>query len=1041
MANRRRSLPPVSPKIAAELRPLVAAISEIIEVGEGVRGDPLDRKLTLRDLLDSGIGKLNGRAAGGGSLSPGQGAGTPNLAIPPKPTDFNAVGGFNGAINLTWAFPGTLYSNHAYTNIYRSETDNFANAILAGREDGGFYTDYRRDDVSPTPYYYWITFTSTSDIEGPTNATAGTLAQALFDPDYIIGLLEGLLSESELAADLLSPIQSIPSIQDTLDALGIKVPDIEDIVLAHGVQIPTMQDLLDDFGPRIAQNENEIVVQDNQVIALQSSIESLDLDVIANADAFSSLDTRVVATETEISSQSGELTAIRASINDLSISPFDADQNYAIGELLRYDSEIYQVIATQSQPNVTPPNATYYDPQPDYESLGAAVSANSAAAAALQTRVTAAEGSITSQATDTILLQSDVSDAQADIVVNANAASSLGTRVTTAEGKITTATGDITSLNSRVTDTEGKTLTNTSAVSSLQTRVTTAESTIIAQASDLTALDSTLTDAQTDITTNANANSALTTRVSNAEGQLTTESNRVTTLTNSLINTDGNVLANSNATTALQGRVTLAEGNITSQSSSLTSLQNTLTSTTGKANANTQGLSLLTTRVGQTESGLTAQSSRVDQVEADIQALDVDGNAAALNSLTARVDQTEDDITAQGVLVGQVQSNIGTVSSAVQTKAESSVVSTLQGEVTSVKARYSIKLDVNGRMSGLIFGDNGTQSSLVIAANAMYFIDPGQSITPFNPATDYSSMDAARDTQLVFGYAKVEGMNRFVINAPAYIPEGYITSGQVGAIGFGKIQAADGTPVTTVQGKLKADYIDVDNLRVAVAATFDGTAQSGNYSPGVSGWRILQSGNVEFNNLLARGNIDGSVITGSVVRGSVIEGGAFVAVTEYGSPYVGIISNMSWSRSGGLGGSGGYLPVSDIYSGNYSDTDQFRRYRRAQIDIDVTFTVTSNINRFSDTSSRLILYNGGVAVIDTGSNNSGAYTTCTISTRGFTECEFTCGDDVCRTYYVNNQYVYRIRNYPYSGDGLLQARLINAVSGSYSISTTAINDY
>ena len=182
---RRRSLPPVSPKIPAELRPIVAAIAESIDVGQGVRGNPLDAWVTKQDLIDSGIGRLS-ISGGAGGLAPGPGdgeGGTPNLTVPPKPTNFNAFGGFNGTINLTWDFPKSLYSNHAYTNIYRSETDNFANAILAGREDGGFYTDYRRDDVAPVPYYYWISFTSTSDIEGPLNDTAGTLAQALYDPD------------------------------------------------------------------------------------------------------------------------------------------------------------------------------------------------------------------------------------------------------------------------------------------------------------------------------------------------------------------------------------------------------------------------------------------------------------------------------------------------------------------------------------------------------------------------------------------------------------------------------------------------------------------------------------------------------------------------------------------------------------------------------------------------------------------------------------------------------------------------------------------
>jgi len=43
----------------------------------------------------------------------------------------------------------------------------------------------------------------------------------------------------------------------------------------------------------------------------------------------------------------------------------------------------------------------------------------------------------------------------------------------------------------------------------------------------------------------------------------------------------------------------------------------------------------------------------------------------------------------------------------------------------------------------------------------------------------------------------------------------------------------------TEAGKLKTDYLDVDNL----VAT---QAQSKNYAAGVSGWRLMQNGNAEF---------------------------------------------------------------------------------------------------------------------------------------------------------------------------------------------------
>jgi hypothetical protein len=182
-ARRRKSLPPLSPKAPLELKALVTAIKEIIETGEGVRGDPLDRKIILRDLVDSGIGQLrNGVSADmAGALIPT--VAPPNLSTPPQPTNFNAQGAFDGRINLTWTIPGSLYSNHAYTKIYRAESDNFANAVLIGQEAGSFYTDSVRDDVTVKPYWYWIAFLSTANIEGPLNATAGTQAQALMDPD------------------------------------------------------------------------------------------------------------------------------------------------------------------------------------------------------------------------------------------------------------------------------------------------------------------------------------------------------------------------------------------------------------------------------------------------------------------------------------------------------------------------------------------------------------------------------------------------------------------------------------------------------------------------------------------------------------------------------------------------------------------------------------------------------------------------------------------------------------------------------------------
>ena len=218
MIKRRKTLPALSPKAPAELRPLFAAMAEILETGEGVRGDKLDRKITLRDLLDSGVAKLRvNNNPGAGIIRPDITIDIPvDMSVPPRPLGFSADGSFFGMIHLSWDLPEDQYDNHSLTNIYRNEQDNFATADIVGREPGMFYSDLVRNDVTSVDdplnlpgYYYWITFTSKSDVEGPPNSPDGTYAQAIPDAAYILGQISGQLSESALSQALSDRINKI----------------------------------------------------------------------------------------------------------------------------------------------------------------------------------------------------------------------------------------------------------------------------------------------------------------------------------------------------------------------------------------------------------------------------------------------------------------------------------------------------------------------------------------------------------------------------------------------------------------------------------------------------------------------------------------------------------------------------------------------------------------------------------------------------------------------------------------------------------------
>lgn len=220
MNNRRKTLPPVDPSTDPKLRPILEAIKEMQETGEGVRGDPLDRKLTLRDMVDSGLASLrNGSKSEIGPVEddPIDNDVPDSTLIPPRPTGFNAIGSF-GYIVLSWDIPKDLYLNHAYTSVYRAESDNFANAEMIGRDTGMMYTDHIREvEEHGVGFYYWITFTSTEDVEGPANSAGGTYAEVIPDLGFLLDRLSGEINE-----DVLTPAfqNRLDGFQETISELG-----------------------------------------------------------------------------------------------------------------------------------------------------------------------------------------------------------------------------------------------------------------------------------------------------------------------------------------------------------------------------------------------------------------------------------------------------------------------------------------------------------------------------------------------------------------------------------------------------------------------------------------------------------------------------------------------------------------------------------------------------------------------------------------------------------------------------------------------------
>ncbi|EPY7308497.1 MULTISPECIES: DUF1983 domain-containing protein [Klebsiella] len=129
------------------------------------------------------------------------------------------------------------------------------------------------------------------------------------------------------------------------------------------------------------------------------------------------------------------------------------------------------------------------------------IAANAGAISQMNTRVTAAEGAITTQAQQLTKLSGDLAVTNAAVSQKAeqSAVTGLTTRMTSAEGKLDSQSQQLTSLQNSLTtmNTELGKKADTSAVSSLTGRVSQVENTITSQSQSITSLTSTINTIRT----------------------------------------------------------------------------------------------------------------------------------------------------------------------------------------------------------------------------------------------------------------------------------------------------------------------------------------------------------------------------------------------------------------------------------------------------------------------------------------------------------------------------------------------------------------
>lgn len=170
-------VPAIPAPTASNLLQVSQAVKNVLDVREGLIGDPLDANVTFRDLVDAGIAATKPGVTGSVATipilpawsSPDGYDGSQDMSTPTAPANFSATSGMTSIV-LQWDAPA--YRNHSYAEVWRSPTNVIGNAVLIGTSDSRFYTD-AVGRTSQT-YFYWVRFVSQANVFGPYNAVSGT---------------------------------------------------------------------------------------------------------------------------------------------------------------------------------------------------------------------------------------------------------------------------------------------------------------------------------------------------------------------------------------------------------------------------------------------------------------------------------------------------------------------------------------------------------------------------------------------------------------------------------------------------------------------------------------------------------------------------------------------------------------------------------------------------------------------------------------------------------------------------------------------------
>ena len=965
MSSNKPPIPPVPATITdPAVRQYLESLAESVSIASGHRGDPLDRSLTVRDLLGQSIVVGSGSGSGGYREVPFP-SGNSNqpdhlidLSIPLAPINLEANVTPTTVI-LTWTASQQLFVSH--TEIHRSETENFGDAVPLGVASGSIYSDAAVNPLQT--YYYWVRFVSYAFVYSPFHSLEPVEATLPTNAENLLEQLEEKLTQGEFSAPVNNLLTRVPLVESDL---------IEETTNRQNADSGLSDSLDQEITNRQQAIQTEIVARNtaigiettNRAAAIDSVINSLaaetnarnaaiDIERSARVAADSSLGADIVAEATRvdnvISSLSDETAQRVAAIQTEESARVTADNNLSTGlnaEAQRIDTlfadlsteTVNRKAAVQSEESarISADNGLSSEISAEAERIdtlvtdlstetvnrkaavqseeSARISADNGLSSEISAEAERIDTLVTDLSTETVnrkaAVQSEESarvsadnDLSSEISAEAERIDTLVTdlssetvnrkaavqseesaRISADNGLSSEISAEAERIDTLVTDLSTETVNRKAAVQSEESARVSADNDLSSEISaEAERIDTLVTDLSTEtVNRTAAVQSEESARVSadnDLSSEISAEAERIDTLVTDLstetvnrtaavqseesarVSADNDLSSEISAeaeridtlvtdlstetvnrTAAVQSeesaRISADNGlssEISAEAQRIDTLRTDLSSeTTNRQAAIQTAESARVQGDADLAESVSAEAERIDTLIADLSDETIARTAAIQAEQTARV--TADSALASDI--STMQTTIGDQTSSIQVLQETTaeLSGNDQSEAIAVlQAQYSVKLDVNGHVSGYAAVNDGTTSAFVFRADTFAVGAPGVDSLSFVIDGTKVVMDGASIKDATIGDAKISSLtiDKLIGNTAAFVEaninEGSITNAMIGQ-------------------EIKSD----------------------GYVAGSTGWRIHKSGYAEFSDIKVRGLIEGSIIRGSVIEGGML---------------------------------------------------------------------------------------------------------------------------------------------------------------------------